>query len=67
MCLSFQKNVSEGMSVTCDAKLVVWSDGDTKTPFDRRSDFHTYGRPPILEGIVPALVVRVSERKQDES
>jgi hypothetical protein len=65
MCLSFQKDVSEGMSVTCDAKLVVWSDADTKTPFDRPSDFHTYSHPPILDGMVPALAVGVSERKQD--
>jgi hypothetical protein len=67
MSLSFQNDVSEGMSVTCDAKLVGCSDADTKIPFDRPSDFHTYSHPPTFEGMVPALVVRVRERKQDES
>jgi hypothetical protein len=67
MSLSFQKDVSEGMSVTCDAKLVRWSDGDDKITFGRPSEFHTYSHPPTLEGMVPALAVRVRERKQDES
>jgi hypothetical protein len=65
MPVSFQKDVSQGMSVTCDAKLVGWLDGDATITFVRWSNFHTYGHSPTLERMVPALGLGVTERNQD--